>query len=220
MYVSINMAMSLDGKIATKKRGPVKLGSAHDSRRMAEIRAEHDVVINGAATFKAHPYPLVVEGEDLIARRKKAGKSAQPASAFVSSRLDFARDTPWEKATEIARWVFCGTRASATRVKMIEVSGAKVIRSRLLRPMPKEILHAFQGAGYEKVLLEGGGEFNASFLEAGLVNRIYLTVAPILVGGAESPTWFEGEGFEKFQRWKLAECRNLDGELFLTYDKA
>ncbi|MGZ3692908.1 MAG: RibD family protein [Bdellovibrionota bacterium] len=219
MYVSINMAMSLDGKIATKKRGAVKFGSEHDSRRMAEIRADHDVVINGAGTFRAYPKPLLVVGDDLIAKRKKAGKPAQPASAFVSSRLDIPKDTAWEKATEIERWVFIGTRAPATRAKMLEVGGAKVIRSRFLRPTPKEILQAFAAAGKERVLIEGGGEFNAGFLEAGLVNRIHLTMAPLLVGGAESPTWFEGQGFEKFPRYQLVDLKNIEGELFLTYDR-
>lgn len=220
MYVSINMAMSLDGKIATKKRGPMKLASDFDSRRMAEIRADHDVVINGAATFKAYPKPLHVVGEDLIEKRRKAGKPVQPATAFVSSRLDIPRDTPWEKATDANRWVFIGTRAPATRAKMLEVQGVKVVRSRFLRPSPKEILGAFQKAGMERVLLEGGGEFNAGFLEEGLVNRIHLTVAPILIGGSESPTWFEGKGFEKFAKFSLVECRQVEGELYLTYDKA
>lgn len=219
MFISINMAMSLDGKIATKKRGPVSLGTANDARRMAEIRAEHDVVINGASTFKAYPKPLVVRGEDLLQARRKAGKSEQPASGMVSSRLDIPRDTPWEQASEIERWAFCGTRAQATRVRSLEQAGVKVVRSRFLRPTPKEIVQAFRAAKKEKILLEGGGEFNASFLEEGLVNQIHLTVAPLLVGGAESPTWFEGKGFEKFPRFTLKELKNLEGELFLTYER-
>lgn len=220
MFISINMAMSLDGKIATKKRGPMKLGTEADSRRMAEIRAEHDVVINGGTTFKAYPYPLKVEGDDLIAQRKKAGKPDQPASAMVSSQLNIERDTPWENATEVTRWAFCGTRATATRVKALEVAGVKVVRCRLLRPTPKEIIQAFKNAKYEKVLLEGGGEFNASFLEEGLVNRIYLTVVPKIIGGSESPTWCEGKGFEKFPQFKLAECRQVGDELYLTYERS
>ncbi|MGZ3742201.1 MAG: dihydrofolate reductase family protein, partial [Bdellovibrionota bacterium] len=49
MRVSVNMAMSMDGKIATKARGPMKLGSEYDSRRMSEIRSHHDAVINGSS---------------------------------------------------------------------------------------------------------------------------------------------------------------------------
>src|SRR4051812_26863921 len=100
MRVSINMAMSMDGKIATKARGPMKLGSAYDSRRMSEIRALHDAVINGSSTFKAYPYPLHVKGDDLLQERRKRGQVAQPISAVVSSRLYMPRKTPWELAKE------------------------------------------------------------------------------------------------------------------------
>lgn len=208
MFVSINMAMSMDGKIATKARGPVKLGTAYDSRRMAQIRAEHDVVINGASTFKAHPFPLTAKG----AKR-------QPVSAIVSSRLDIPRGTPWEKAVKIERWVFCGKRAPKRAVESLRESGVVVVQSKNERPSPQEILSAFARVGKKRVLLEGGGEFNASFLEKGLVNQIHLTLVPKLVGGSESPTWCEGAGFPKgkFPRFKLKECRNVKGELYLTY---
>jgi riboflavin-specific deaminase-like protein len=208
MFVSINMAMSIDGKIATKARGPIKLGSAYDSRRMAQIRAAHDVVINGASTFKAYPFPLTSKG----AKR-------QPVSAIVSSRLDIPRGTPWEKAKNIERWVFCGKRAAKRTIESLREAGVVVVQSRGERPSPQEILSAFRRAGKKKILVEGGGEFNASFLEKGLVNQIHLTLVPKLVGGKESPTWCEGKGFPrgKFPRFKLKECRNIKGELYLTY---
>lgn len=219
MKVSINMAMSMDGKIATKSRGPVKLGSDYDSRRMAEIRAEHDAVINGASTFKAYPKPLAVDGEDLLAARAKRGQAPQPITAIVSSALDIPRGTDWEKASGFDRWAFCGANADAGTVASLEAAGVKVVRGAGARPDPAEILDAFRRAGVKSVLLEGGGEFNASFLEKGLVDVIHLTLVPILVGGAESPTWCEGVGFPKgaFPRFELAECRNVDGELYLTY---
>jgi 5-amino-6-(5-phosphoribosylamino)uracil reductase len=221
MFVSINMAVSMDGKIATKSRGPVKLGSAYDSRRMAEIRADHDVVINGASTFKAYPVPLHVEGEDLIANRKKQGKPSQPISAVVSSRLDIPSGTPWEKAKDSERWIFCGKNAPKAKVKRLELLGVKVIQSRAERPSPAEILKHFSNAGHKRVLVEGGGEFNAAFLEASLVDRIHLTLVPILVGGAESPSFVEGKGFPKgkFPRFRLAECREVEGELYLIYER-
>lgn len=221
MWVAINMAASIDGKIATKARGPVKLGSAQDSRRMAEIRAEHDAVINGASTFRAYPLPLSVEPRDLVDARVSAGRSAQPISAVVSSRLDIPRATKWEKAREVERWIFCGKAAPEKVKRALESSGVRVIRSKSARPSAKEILSAFTKAGCKKLLLEGGGEFNAAFLEKGLVNRIYLTVAPLLIGGAESITFFEGKGFPrgKFPRFRLQECKEMNGELFLTYDR-
>jgi riboflavin-specific deaminase-like protein len=221
MRVSVNMAMSLDGKIATKARGPVKLGSAYDSRRMSEIRALHDAVINGSSTFKAYPYPLHVQGKDLLAERRGRGQSQQPISAVVSSLLLLPRKTPWELESSTERWVFCGKAASEARERSLEKTGVRVVRTRTPRPHPKEILKAFEAAGAKRVLLEGGGEFNASFLELGLVDRIHLTVTPLLIGGKDSPTWCEGAGFAKgkFPRFRLAELHQEGDELYLTYER-
>jgi 2,5-diamino-6-(ribosylamino)-4(3H)-pyrimidinone 5'-phosphate reductase len=220
MWVSINMAMSMDGKIATRSRGPVKLGSAHDDRRMAEIRAEHDVVINGASTFRAYPFPLLVKEKKLVRARERRGLSPHPASAIVSSRLDIPRATPWEKAEAVERWAFCGKSAARSVRESLERSGVRVVHSRAQRPQPRGILSAFRRDGKERVLLEGGGEFNASFLEEGLVDRIHLTLVPILVGGADSPTWCEGQGFRHFPHFRLERCHRLGDELYLTYGRA
>ncbi len=212
MKVAINMATSIDGKIATKERGPVKLGSSFDTKRMSEIRAAHDVVINGASTFKAYPFPLHVAGLPL---RK------QPVTAFVSSRLDFPKNTPWERATGAKRWVFCGNRASAKRIEELRTKGIIVVQSKKLRPSAEEILKSFAKAKLNRVLLEGGGEFNASFLEQDLVNKIHLTLCPIVVGGAEAPTFVEGAGFSKkdFLRFRLKRCEKKGHELYLVYER-
>lgn len=218
MRVAINMAMSIDGKIATAARGPVKLGSEYDSRRMSEIRSEHDAVINGASTFAAHPFPLTVTGKDLLEERAHRGQPPQPISAITSSALKIPRDTPWEKAAEVRRWAFCGSRAPSEAVKSLEKAGVRVIQSAAERPGADEIYKAFEEEGVKRLLLEGGGEFNASFLEKGLVDEIHLTLVPIVVGGAQSPSWCEGHGFsEPFPRFSLVECQDIEGELYLTY---
>ncbi len=220
MRVSINMAMSMDGKIATKARGPMKLGTELDSKRMSEIRAEHDAVINGAGTFRVYPVPLRVKDPALVKKRVRRGMRAQPISAVVSSGLKIPRHSPWEKATDFERWIFCGRQASRVAARSLEKSGVRVIRGKALSPRPREILRAFRKAGVRRILLEGGGEFNASFLEAGLVDTIHLTLTPCVIGGRESPTWCEGKGFPRlFPRFHLVECRVKGNEIYLTYAK-
>ena len=221
VLVSINMAMSLDGKIATKARGPMKLGTELDSRRMWELRAENDAVINGAGTFRAYPFPLLVKDPALVEKRKQSGMSAHPISAIVSSRLSIKRNTPWEKSEETERWAFCGNRTPEKTALSLAKSGVKVIRTRSETPSPKEILAAFGKAGVKRLLVEGGGELNASFLEKGLVQRVHLTLTNCVVGGRDSPTWVEGKGFplKKFPRFRLTDCRREADELFLTYER-
>jgi riboflavin-specific deaminase-like protein len=216
------MAMSMDGKIATKARGPVNLGTKFDRRRMSEIRALHDAVINGSSTFRAYPYPLHVVGDDLLRERRLRGQLSQPISAVVSSRLYMPRKTPWELERNAERWVFCGREASPARMRSLEKSGVRVVKTRGLRPKPEEIVEAFGSAGVKRLLVEGGGEFNASFLEAGLVEKIHLTLVPLAIGGKDSPTWFEGKGFPlgKFPKFRLETCHREGDELYLTYERA
>ncbi len=220
VLVSINMAISLDGKIATKKRGPISLGSELDLRRMGELRAAHDAVINGAGTFRAYPFPLLVKSQELQLEREKRGQSRHPVSAIVSSALEIPRGTPWETSRETERWVFCGSASPLSSIRSLERNEVRVVKSKRKRPNPKEILKAFSSAGIASVLVEGGGELNAAFLEEGLVQRVYLTLTPLVIGGVESPTWLEGRGFAlgKFPRFHLSDLRKEGDELFLTYD--
>jgi riboflavin-specific deaminase-like protein len=222
LIVSINMAISMDGKIATKSRGPMKLGTELDSKRMAELRAENDAVINGAGTFLAYPFPLLVKNERLVKARRSLGLSDHPISAIVSSRLEIPRDTPWEKSRETERWVFCGSRASTRKVLALEKCGVKVICGKSSFVTPREILDTFSKAGVKRLLVEGGGELNASFLEAGLVDKVHLTLTPQVIGGRDSPSWVEGNGFDegKFPRFRLTDCVKRGHELYLTYARS
>ncbi len=222
LKVSINMAISLDGKIATKSRGPMKLGTKLDTQRMAEIRADHDAVINGAGTFRAYPFPLLVKNAKLVRKREKKGLTPHPISAIVSSRLNIPRGTPWEKSRLTERWVFCGAKAPAKTISSLEKNGIKVIRSRNESPKPEEILRAFRAAGVKRLLVEGGGELNASFLEKSLVHNIHLTLTPLVIGGRESPSWVEGKGFSlgEFPRFRLKQAQVRGQEIYLTYARA
>lgn len=216
------MASSIDGKIATKRRGPVKLGSDFDTRRMAEIRAEHDVVVMGAGTYRAHPYPLLVEPLDLVQARRAKGLSDQPVTAVVSRSLSFGPRSPLGRAKDVERLLFAGRGAPRRQIEAWEAAGVSVKVSRGKEALPEWILRELSRAGVERILLEGGGELNALFLEAGLVDRVYLTICPMALGGSESPTFFEGRGFSvaAAPRFSLSACRQVGDELYLIYDRS
>ncbi|MBQ5581508.1 MAG: RibD family protein, partial [Clostridia bacterium] len=64
----------------------------------------------------------------------------------------------------------------------------------------------------DSVLVEGGGTVNASFLEAGLVDRVYAFLGPKLVGGADSRSPVEGKGVASMA--DAAELTNIEVERF------
>ena len=234
-FVSVNMASSIDGKIATKRRGPVKLGSSYDSRRMEEIRAKADAVLIGARTFLAHPYVLGIRNKKLLKGRTRRACSEQPITVVVSSNADFPQ-TPFEKGLLFGekkinarssyqntreRWLICGKNAAKARIDRLKKSGVRVFVVNAARPSAKNILSILKKQGVKRLLLEGGGELNASFFEKNLVDRIYLTLCPILLGGRDAPSIFEGNGFPmgKFSKYHLKKCQRIHDELYLIFDR-
>ncbi len=211
MRVAINMASTIDGKIAPATRGPVKLGSAYDSRRMAEIRAEADAVVMGAGTFRAHPHALTTNL-----------KKRQPLTVVVSRSLRLPKKiTPLEKTENVERIFFCGAKADKAAVERLKKSGVEVVLLKRKDVSAEAVLGFLKKRGIKNVLLEGGGELNALFLERNLVDRIYLTLSPTLLGGSDAPTFFEGKGFSvgKRPRWGLKQARRIGQELYLIYDR-
>lgn len=219
--VFINMAISVDGKIAPTQRATVKLGSKNDSMRMAEVRAEVDAVLCGTGTFNAHPFPLVIHQKDLIEKRVQKGMDSQPASVVICSDIkSLKRNTPWQKKINLERWVFCGNGTSPADEAYFTKDQVEVFRMPGRRPQPAAVLKALAERDCHTVLLEGGGTFNASFFEEDLVDRIYLTICPIIIGGAEAPTIADGAGFTtRFSRWRLVESLSKSGEIFCTYER-
>jgi riboflavin biosynthesis pyrimidine reductase len=77
-------------------------------------------------------------------------------------------------------------------------------------------LHA---RGLRGLLLEGGGEIHFAFAEAGLVDRLYVTITPRLIGGMGAPSLLDGKGFLKndHRHLKLESLRREGDEVFLRY---
>ena len=220
IFISVNMCSSIDGKIASKKRTSIHMGTPYDRKRMREIRKDQDAVIMGNSTFRVHPYILSV-GKKWQSYRKKKKLSMEPATVLLSSSLSLPRTSSWEKASHVERLVFCGKKNSKSRRQSLEKNGVRVFVSSTVRPKASSVVRRLHALGYKNILLEGGGELNGSFFEEDLVDRIYLTLAPYIVGGADSPTICDGIGFSlsSVPKWKLKEYKKYGNELYLVYDR-
>ena len=64
----------------------------------------------------------------------------------------------------------------------------------------QEILKVLHSLGITSVMVEGGGEISASFLEAGVVDKVIMFVAPIILGGRQTVTSVEGKGITSVKR--------------------
>lgn len=74
--------------------------------------------------------------------------------------------------------------------------------------------------GIEKLMLEGGATLNFSMIKTGLIDEIRICVAPMVVGGINSKTFFDGDGFDTMDeavKLELKDSYKLDKDLILTY---
>ena len=75
--------------------------------------------------------------------------------------------------------------------------------------------------GIRYLLVEGGSELNASLLRFDLVDELFLTVAPKVKLGSDTPTYAGGRalGKDELLRFRLKECQPAGDEVFLRYTR-
>lgn len=217
-HVTVNMAISVDGRINTRAREHFALGSEHDRRLMDVLRGRSDAVIVGAGTVRHDGFPMILRYDDLRAARVARGKSPHPVNVVLSRSLDLPARARFFAQPDVERIVVTTAAAPAARVRRFaRLAEVVVLPGRTLAPA--RVVDALRARGLVRLLLEGGGEVHFAFVKAGLVDEWYVTVTPRLIGGTGAPTLLDGEGFLKRDHVRLAlvSQRRVGDEVYLRY---
>jgi riboflavin-specific deaminase-like protein len=165
------LGQSLDGRIATDSGASHFVTGAKDIERLHRIRALVDAVVVGAET--------VVQDDPRLTVRLVEGSSPVRVVLDPSGRLDASRRVFAETGprTLVVRKED-GTRLDrAADVDELRVSWTETAGFDL-----QELLGALRARGLRRILVEGGGVTVSRFLQAGLLDRLHLTVAPLVIG--------------------------------------
>jgi len=168
--VTYKAAVTLDGKVAAAG-GDARWISSPDSRRLVhELRSTVDAVMVGAGTVRRDDPELTV----------RLGEGRDPVRAIVTRRGDLP---PAAKvlttAAEVRTIVFAERADDGTR-RLLESRGAEVVE--MEGGGLRAVLTALAGRGLLDVLCEGGPDLAGSLLAEGLIDRLLLFVAPLVVG--------------------------------------
>ena len=187
--VSIKIAQSLDGKIATKYGESRWITGARARERVHNLRAFSDCVMVGINT--------VLKDDPLLTARPKNKMSfKEPLRVVLDAHLRMPRTANVVLKGESPTLIATTRDIPAGKVAWFKKNGVEVLP---LLPKGegvslKSLLRELALRGIASVLVEGGGETIASFVEERLVDKIYYFIAPKIIGGRDAPTSCDGKG--------------------------
>ena len=181
-FVISKFAMTLDGKLATY-RGHSQWITGVEARKDVHIlRNEIDGILVGVGTVIADNPALTTRLTELD------GKN--PTRIILDSNLRTPINAQVLQTEEAKTIIVTSKEVDLNRVKEYESKGANVlfISKRNDKLDLEEMLSELYKLGITDILVEGGGTVNSSFLQAGLINKYYIYIAPKILGGKESIT--------------------------------
>mgnify|MGYP000049965523 CR=1 FL=1 len=211
-HLATNFALTLDGR-ATIGGVSGEIGTGTDTAMLVGLRTRVDAVMIGAGTMRAERYSAPVRDPAKRERREADGLAPQPLLVVVSGRLDLPWDADAFACGEGEVLIFTASAEDPPDTP----TPVSVVRHEGHVDMVAAMHHLRNERGIRSVLCEGGPHLHADLHQAGLVDELFVTLAPKLAGGA-GPGLLEGlaEAERPLELlWLLHEPES--GELFCRY---
>jgi riboflavin-specific deaminase-like protein len=209
-YLVLNMVSSLDGRAAIDWRTK-GLSTELDRRLFHHLRTQADAVMVGAGTVRTERYGRMAKSEELRDKREREGLARDPQAVVVSGRLDLPADLPLLNEPE--QRVLIATASDA----VLPGVGDQVEYARVGDDLPLLMARLREQYGIRSVLCEGGPTLNSFLLAAGLVDELFLTLNPKLVGGAAALTIVAGRELVEPGELSLMSVAEGAGDLFTRW---
>ncbi len=212
-YISVKIAMSLDGKIATSTGESHWITGEKARQFVHRLRDHTDVIMVGIET--------VLKDNPRLTTRLESGAGRDPIRVIVDSSARLPLDAKVIESGSAAKTIVAVTaKAPPDKCRVLKAKGVEILE------LPEDggrvdltsLMGELAARGLSAVLVEGGGTLNYSMLEQGLVDKLFIFIAPLIIGGQESPTAFSGSGISDLgQVWTVEgmEMKQFDRDLLL-----
>jgi diaminohydroxyphosphoribosylaminopyrimidine deaminase / 5-amino-6-(5-phosphoribosylamino)uracil reductase len=211
-YVALKLAISLDGRIAARPGARTALTGTEATREVHRLRSGFDAILIGRGTAEADDPLLTVREVPLrqppIRVVVDSGVRLDPASRLVRT------------AAEAPTWVLAAADADPARGRALAERGVRVIPAKrgAAGVDLRDGLRELAAAGARTILAEGGSRIASALLDADLVQRIFLFVAPVFLGSAGVPAF--DVAAQPPMRWRFTREQRFGADMLLTLDHA
>jgi len=215
-FVTTKFAISLDGKIATKTHDSKWISSIESRRVVHNLRYRNDAIMAGINTVLTDNPHLTIRfggGKGGTTHKQPLrvivdGNGRIPLNAQVFNEYGKTLVALGKHATEAEKAGFA--RAGADIVELPQSSGI-VDLDKLFRHLGQRQITS--------VLVEGGGKLFGSLFDCGLVDKVIVFIAPIIVGGQEAVNAVGGIGADKIAdslRLERIKVTSLGEDIMVT----
>jgi riboflavin-specific deaminase-like protein len=207
--VAMNFAATVDGRATISGvSGPI--GSPTDTAMLAGLRCRFDAVMIGAGTMRAERYGRLAKKQETRERRERLGLPGDPLMVIVSGRLDLPWDAPlFTEGGPVL--IFTASEAEPPAL----AASLEIVRHKDFVDVVAALRHLRHERGVRALLCEGGPGLHGELEGGGLVDELFLTIAPKLSGG-DAPRILEGE-LPTIAELELSWLLEEEGELFARY---
>ena len=209
-YLGLNMVSSLDGK-ATLDWRTKGLSSDVDRRLFHHLRTQADAVMVGAGTAREERYGRVTKNDELREKRVNEGLVPEALAVVVSGTLDLPPDLPLLNSPGQRVVIATGSEAELPGVT------GDVEYARVGDDLPRLMAYLHERHGIRSVLCEGGPTLNSFLFAADVVDELFLTLNPKILGGASALTIVAGRELVEPLEPTLVSIAEADGELYTRW---
>ena len=207
--IVLSAAMTLDGKIGQRNK-KVVLSSKSDKIRVHKLRSKFDAILVGKNT--------VEQDNPLLTVRHVKGKN--PIRIILDSRGTIKKTSKIIKtAQNIPTIIVTSQLVSKRNLSRLNSFSLDVIVCGKNQVDIKKLVPILCKKGIKKILLEGGGTINLSFLKHNLIDELIVTLTPFILGSKESVNLFEGtlNLTKTLSSFKLKNVQKNANEVILNY---
>jgi riboflavin biosynthesis pyrimidine reductase len=185
--LAVNMVASADGRAALSGK-TAALSDEADREVFHTLRAQADAILVGTGTLRDERYGRFARSERRIAQRRAHGLADEPLGVIMTRSMDLPYDIPLFQDPEARIAVYTDS------VRPLEATPADVSVTLLEDLGPRAVIdHLRQDHRVRCVLCEGGPTLNHALFSSGVVDELFLTLSPLLAGGADPLTIIEGD---------------------------
>jgi 2,5-diamino-6-(ribosylamino)-4(3H)-pyrimidinone 5'-phosphate reductase len=210
--IILSAAVSIDGKLATTT-GDSKLSSKKDLIRLHKLRSKVDAILIGKNTVKKDDPLLTVR----YSKGKNPTRIILDSSGTISSNSKIL-----QTSSEIKTIIAVCKKITKKNLEKLEQFPIDVMVLGENQVNVKSLLQNLGRRKIKTVLLEGGGSINWEFIKNNLVDELFITITPYILGGTDSISLVQGKGFDtilKSTKLRLKSVRRIQNDVVLHYIK-